>query len=269
MLFSYFGNVMQWKKWRVPMMIVSLPVVLAMLASFVLAVLPGDQVGSIAPALSWSVLYVLGIIITGICITAMAVVLTWARRFDADDFSNPADFPVTSARKWISLVAVNVTLCWVAGIIVSKTVMSIVILLFTISSVIFIISALHPHRSRPPENDEEADTPAEEAVLRRSSSNHRQKEILSAINTVVVEQKAYLDSHLTIQDVADRCGYSRSSLSSLFKAELGGFFYYVNKLRLAHVEAYLQEHPDASVQEAALESGFNSRQAYYSVKAKI
>ena len=33
---------------------------------------------------------------------------------------------------------------------------------------------------------------------------------------VVVEQEAYLDAHLTIQDVADRIGYSRSTLSGLF-----------------------------------------------------
>ena len=35
------------------------------------------------------------------------------------------------------------------------------------------------------------------------------------------------------------------------------------------MDTWLKDHPDASVQEAILESGFNSRQAYYSVKAKI
>lgn len=101
---------------------------------------------------------------------------------------------------------------------------------------------------------------------RRTSSEKKRQELLSAIHTVVVEQEAYLDAHLTIQDVADRCGYSRSALSSLFKAELGGFFSYVNGLRVQHVETYLKENPSATLQEAVLESGFNSRQAYYSVK---
>ena len=49
----------------------------------------------------------------------------------------------------------------------------------------------------------------------------------------------------------------------------GGFFNYVNRLRLQHVEAYLQAHPGAPLQEAILESGFNSRQAYYAVKARL
>ncbi len=54
-----------------------------------------------------------------------------------------------------------------------------------------------------------------------------------------------------------------------FVAGLGGFFTYVNKQRLQHVENYLKEHPDATLQEAVLESGFNSRQTYYSVKSKL
>lgn len=33
--------------------------------------------------------------------------------------------------------------------------------------------------------------------------------------------------------------------------------------------AYLQDNPDATIQEAAEESGFVSRKAYYSVKNKL
>ena len=69
--------------------------------------------------------------------------------------------------------------------------------------------------------------------------------------------------------MADRCGYSRSALSGLFKAEFGGFFVYVNRLRLQHMEAWLQEHPGATINEACLEAGFPSRQAYYAVKGRL
>ena len=34
-------------------------------------------------------------------------------------------------------------------------------------------------------------------------------------------------------------------------------------------EKYIREHPKASIQEVAIESGFSSRQTYYSVKAKL
>ena len=272
LLFSYFGTVMQWKRWRVPMTIVGVPVVLALLAAFVMAVLPGDQVGSVAPSLSWSVPYVLGIIVTGVCITAMAVVLIWAGRFDTDDFSNEADFPVTAARRWVVLTIVNVVLVWINAIVAQPALMAVVMLLFATSSVILIISALHPHRSRPvPEEvvEDAAVESTERDVPAQGASKKKQQEILAAIHTVVEEQKAYLDAHLTIQDIADRSGYSRSALSGLFKAEFGGFFNYINRLRLQHVETYQKEHPGSSIQEAALESGFNTRQNYYSVKSKL
>jgi hypothetical protein len=35
------------------------------------------------------------------------------------------------------------------------------------------------------------------------------------------------------------------------------------------VDAYRQEHPSATLQEAVLESGFNSRQAYYVVLHRL
>lgn len=267
LLFSYFGSVMQWKKWQWPLAIVSLPVLMALLVAFVLAVWPGEQVGYWAPALSWSVLYVSGIIITGICIAALAIVLNWAGRFDADDFSNPADFPVRTARKWAVMVTVNLVLCWVGTLAASQGFLAVLMLLLAGSAVLFVISALHPHRTHLVE--EPVPEPAMTSAPKRAPSRKKQQEILQAIHHVMEEQEAYLDAHLTIQDVADRSGYSRSALSSLFKAELGGFFGYVNGLRLHHVEAYLKEHPQATLQEAVLESGFNSRQAYYSVKAKF
>lgn len=263
MLYAYFGNVMQWRKWRGPMLIVGTPVALALLAAFVLALIPGRQVGTIVPMLSLAVLYALGIIVTLVCAAAMWLVLRWARSFYEDDFSNPADFPVPQARRWIVLVAVNVALCWTAALSNSMAVTAVVVLLFAVASVLFIISALHPHRNRPVEEE------ASESAPRRGPSRKKQQEILQAIHTVVVEQQAYLDPHLTIQDVADRSGYARSTLSGLFKANFGGFFSYVNSLRLRHVDDFLQQHPQATIQDAAYESGFSSRQAYYAVKAKL
>ena len=43
----------------------------------------------------------------------------------------------------------------------------------------------------------------------------------------------------------------------------------MNKLRIASLEKYLKENPDATIQEAAEASGFTSRQAYYKVKATL
>lgn len=264
LLFAYFGSVMEWKQWRWPMIIIGFPVVVALLGALVLAIIPGDQVGKVSDVN----LYVLGVIMTGICATAIWVVLTWAGRFDKDEFSNPADYPVTFARRWVAMIVLNITLCWAGALAESRALLAVIMLLFAASSVVFIISALHPHRNRPV--GEEDNLPAEEKapVYNRALPKKKREEILAAIRTVVEEHEAFLDPHLTLQDVAERSGYNRSYISGIIKAEWGGFFAYVNRLRLAHVDAYLKENPTATVQEAAEESGFTSRRAYYAVRSK-
>lgn len=257
--FSYFGGVMEWRKWRAPMLLIGLPLVVCILAADVLALVPGDQIGGIS---LW-LMYALGILITGICVTALLLVLSWAKSFDEDEFSNPADFPVIFARRSMVMVVVNMALCWLGALVGSPVLLAVIMLLLAASQVLFIIAVLHPHRRRPLEEEPE-DKPEAEPVRKAPSA-----QILSAIHTVVEEREAFLDAHLTIQDVADRCGYSRSYIAGLFKSEFGGFFPYVNRLRLQHVEAYQKAHPSATLQEAVLESGFNSRQAYYAVKAKF
>ena len=251
LLYAYFGGVMQWHLWRAPMSIIGTPVALALLAAVVLALVPGQQATVV-----WS-MYVLGVVITGVCVAAMWAVLRWAGKYDPDDYSNPDDFPVVFARRWSVMIVVNLVLCWAGALANNPVFLAVLMLLIAASVVLFIITALHPHRNRPME---EETAPARKASLEK---------VLSVITTVVETQEAYLDPHLTIQDVADRSGYSRSHIAGLFKQEFGGFFAYVNRLRLQHVEAYLREHPAASLQEAAEESGFGSRQAYYAVKSRL
>ena len=266
LIFAYFGTIMSWRKWRIPSLVISSPVILSMLITLVLAIIPGDQVGSVVPWLPQVLLYGLGAIGTGICIGAMSLVYFWAKRFVADDFSNSEDFPVTMAQKWGILTFINIVLCWSGALVGSKLLIAVIMLLMSTSAIILVISSLHPHRIEPTGI---AKKKLPEPTVARRSSTRKKQDILSAVHAVVVEQEAYLDPHLTIQDVADRSGYSRSTLSSLFKAEMGGFFAYVNNLRLQHVETYQRQHPGTTIQEAALESGFNSRQAYYSVKSKL
>lgn len=55
---------------------------------------------------------------------------------------------------------------------------------------------------------EEIESMEEETVPKQTTARKKQLDVLSAIITVIEEQEAYLDPHLTIQDVANRCGYS-------------------------------------------------------------
>lgn len=273
LLFSYFGNLMQWRQWRIPTLIVGIPMLLALLAALVLALWPGEQIGSgIAEPVARSIIFVLGAIITVVCIVSITVVYRWARQFDEDDFSNPGDFPVHAARRWLVMVLVNGAFCWSAALSGSRTGVGVLLLLLAASMVVFLITVLHPHRNQPPQAPKPAAAPVPEPVPTQEPGGipeARWLSILDAIHTVVIEQEAYLDPHLTLQDVSDRCGYNRSYISSIIKAEYGGFFKFVNGLRVQHVASYLAQNPGATTQEAVRESGFNSRQAYYAVKARL
>jgi AraC-like DNA-binding protein len=214
----------------------------------------------------------------------MGMVLREARRIDMDEYSNPADFPVVSARRWMLLVMFNLVLCWTGALTNNRVVLAVIMLLLALSALIFLITVLHPNRNRPLEDvaaeveavaqlglepDPEPSSEEEEQLYQRSLTLQKRLEILSAVTTVVEEQEAYLEPHLTLQELAERCGYNRSYVSGLIKSELGGFFTYVNRLRLQHVDDYMAEHKNATVEEAAEESGFASRKSYYTAKAKL
>ena len=285
LLFSYFGIIMHWQKWRLPLFLVGGPVAFFMLAALVLAVWPGEQFGVEGKAAGY-ILYSLGIITTVACVLAMGMVLREARRIDMDEYSNPADFPVVSARRWMLLVMFNLVLCWTGALTNNRVVLAVIMLLLALSALIFLITVLHPNRNRPledvaaeveavaqlglsPDPEPATENEPEEQLYQRSLSLQKRLEILSAVTTVVEEMEAFLEPHLTLQQVAERSGYNRSYVAGLIKSELGGFFTYVNRLRIEHVETYMREHPSATVEEASEMSGFLTRKAYYSAKAKL
>ncbi|MBQ9477400.1 MAG: hypothetical protein IJU63_06420 [Bacteroidales bacterium] len=266
-LSSYFGAVMDWKKWRWPVTLTGIPVVLVLLAAVALAVWPGDQIAALP---FWETLmYILGGVMTALCIAAMSLVVGWARRVDPDDYSNPSDFPVVQARKWLAMVVLNLVLCWFGALMNDPGVLACVQMLISGLCVVFLISALHPNRNRPMDDTVAKEGKKETQVYLRSIPKRKQAEILSAIRTVVETQQAFLDPHLTLQDVANRCGYNRTYIAGLVKSELGGFVSYVNGLRMEFVGDYLQKNPDATLGEAVDAAGFGSRSRYYDTKSKM
>jgi AraC-like DNA-binding protein len=285
LLFSYFGIIMHWRQWRLPLFLVGGPVAFFLLAVLVLAVWPGEQFAMEGKATGY-ILYSLGAITTLACLLALQLVLREARRIDMDEYSNPDDFPVVSARRWMLLVMLNLVLCWTGALSDNRVVLAAVMLLLAASALTFLITVLRPNRNRQLE-DETAEVEAVaqlglspdpaptsdpvpgEPLYQRNLSFKKRLEILSAVTTVVEEQEAFLDPHLTLQQVAERSGYNRSYVAGLIKSELGGFFTYVNRLRIAHVETYMRDHPSATVEEATEMSGFLTRKAYYSAKSKL
>lgn len=206
---------------------------------------------------------------TGVCLFAVKTVLRWTARIDVEEYSNPEDYPVNFARKMVRLLLFTVVLLWVAALSDSRAVMAVLQLLLVGASVLMLISALHPHRTGAPEQEQPAPEEPASQVYSYKISPAKAKSIAAAIRQVVEEQQAFLDPHLTLQDVATRCGYNRTYVAGIFKSEFGGFFRYVNGLRLRHADEYNAAHPSATIAEIAEASGFGSRQSYYAVKEQM
>jgi len=140
------------------------------------------------------------------------------------------------------------------------------LIILSILSVIFLIGILSPHRAvEVAQLEAEVLAPKEEMALPRE----REEELLQRIREQVEEKEAFLDSHLSLAGLSQSCGINRTYVSTVLSGYKGGFFAYINSCRLAYAEKYRAEHPQADVDEVALNSGFNSRQSYYNARKRL
>lgn len=86
------------------------------------------------------------------------------------------------------------------------------------------------------------------------------------IEKIIIEQKAYLNPKLSLEYISENSGLSVSYISRLInKNEQKSFKEYVNGLRLKEATRMLinKEYKQYTIVAIALESGFNSKSAFY------
>lgn len=103
-----------------------------------------------------------------------------------------------------------------------------------------------------------------------SSSKHTNQYILDLEN-LLVNEKIYLDSNLTLENVAENLKLSPSYLSRIIHNELNTSFPdYLNSYRIEEAKKYLKN-PDFAkytIVSIGLEAGFNSKSSFYNVFKK-
>ena len=104
--------------------------------------------------------------------------------------------------------------------------------------------------------------PSEEALARIA-------EIRQQIVDVVERRRGYLDPHLTLDKIVEKIDCGKTYASNVCKNELGGFYNYVNGLRVQCADDYMKTHPFATQEEVAENSGFSSRQTLASARKKL
>ena len=184
-------------------------------------------------------------------------------------YSNPDDFPDDYARRVWLFPVILTPLIWPAYILDSPDAMAVQNVLLSVSNVWLLLTVMPvwrrrailamPEAEHPQESDEHADAGHEELIAQTAME----------IEAYVRDQKAYLNPHLKIDDVVEHCQYGRTNVSLTFQRRFGSFANYVNTLRLAYYDEYVEEHPAETKEAAALAAGFSSYTAYYRAKQKL
>jgi AraC-like DNA-binding protein len=118
-------------------------------------------------------------------------------------------------------------------------------------------------RERPAREADEGLTA--EKYARSGLTPERAAALRSRLDHLMMTEKQYLNSDLSLADLADRLGISTHHLSQLLNEELQATFYdYVNRLRVEEVRRMMSDpaHQDEKILSLAFSAGFNSKAAF-------
>ncbi len=95
------------------------------------------------------------------------------------------------------------------------------------------------------------------------------RELLDSIIQTLESQQLYLDNQLSLPQLAEHMGLSVNLISQSINENLEqNFFEFINSYRVKRTQQLLREQRSKSVLEIGLESGFNSKSAFYSAFKK-
>ena len=165
---------------------------------------------------------------------AMWQVWKWMQVARDVNYSNPEDFPTEYAhRMWMAPIILTPFL-WPGYITDSQTVMAWMCVPLAIFNIALLLNVMPVWRRaailsgiEEEEMEVDIDAPAE---LAEERTNRIAAEIEQFVNT----EAAYLDPHLKLEQVVERCSFSRKYVTRVFIDRFGGFADYVNGLRIAY-----------------------------------
>lgn len=269
LIFCFFGSVKQWNKWKPINRIAACITAAAMLPLIIHAWLPSGLLSPEMASLWSNVVVVVSILM--MCYSGVAMWQVWLYMKEAlnVNYSNPDDFPTEYAhRVWMSPIVLT-PLLWPAFITDSPKVMAPLSILLAVFNIVLLLNVMPVWRrvailSNIDEDEAEAAIDTDDEL-----AEERTNRIAAEIEQFVITEAAYLDSHLKLEQVVERCSFSRSYVSKVFTERFGGFSDFVNGLRLDYYKRYMEQHPHSTAEAAAEASGFTSYKAYVKAKERM
>lgn len=104
---------------------------------------------------------------------------------------------------------------------------------------------------------------ATDKYSKSSLSTERKERIIQRLDQLNREEDYYLDSSLSMADLAKKTGTTHHHLSQVLNEELGqSYTDYINALRIGHAKKLLLEQPHTKIEEIAEQAGFNSKSTF-------
>ena len=271
LMLCYAGTVKQWAQWKTISWLAALVVIATMLLPVLNAWLPFRLLSPEGVHFWQNVITAESLLMMAYCSIAMWQVGRWILEGRDDNYSNPDDFPIDYARRiWLMPLALTPIL-WPAYLLDSPAIMALEHILLAIFNILLLIIVMPIWRRTHIISSAAAEEVEVPHLIAQHDATVDEQIAQTAleIQAYVEDQRAYLDSHLKVDDVVAHSQRGRTYVSLTFQRRFGSFANYVNSLRLAHYEHYVAEHPDETKEAAAQASGFSSYNAYYRAKHKL
>jgi AraC-like DNA-binding protein len=268
LIFCFFGTVKQWKVWKKTNVVAAIITFLAMAPLVANAWWPSDLLTE-QFLQAWNIVVIaVSISMIGYASVAMWQVMKWLKIARELNYSNPDDFPTEYAHRMLLMPIILTPFLWPAYITDSPAVMAFLCIPLAIFNIVLLLNVMPVWRRAAFLTDDDEEAAAEDFEddeLAEERSNRIAAEIELFVNT----EAAYLDSHLKLEQVVERCNFSRRYVSKVFTERFGGFSDYVNGLRINYFDRYKLQHPNSTDESAAEASGFTSYKSYLKAKERL
>jgi len=123
-------------------------------------------------------------------------------------------------------------------------------------------SALGQSRLRPANGWQPV--PTNDKYRRSGLQDHSADYYLTKLNRLMATERFYLESDLSLKSLAERVNIRPHHLSQILNEKVHKTFYdYVNAHRVDYAKQALLREPERSINDIALESGYNSKNSFY------
>lgn len=195
------------------------------------------------------------------------------KKANSSEFSSEDDFRYKMVIAYLYSVLSVVLVIYVLFFCCSRWAIVIRDLLVVVLNGVFLTLSVFPHghllRAFSQTSEAVAQYKEEEGQSCLPELTARMGHIKDQIVDIVETKRGFLDPHLSLDQIVEHLDCGKTIASKVLSQEFGGFYNYVNGLRVQWADDYAKTHPFATKDEIAECSGFSSRQTLASATKKL